>query len=94
MELENEATWLRYRVLRLRAALRFALAPQVESILRELIADAEERLVALEAKARETEGFKPADNLRRFGRRVVLWRLSALIWPAGPPIRAHAPRFS
>jgi hypothetical protein len=39
-----------------------ALAPRVESILRELIADAEERLVVLEAKARETEGFKPADN--------------------------------
>jgi hypothetical protein len=62
MELEDEATWLRYRVLRLRAALRFALAPQVEIILRELIADAEDRLLALEAKARETQGFKTADN--------------------------------
>ena len=58
MELEDEATWLRYRVLRLRAALRFALVPEVESILRELIADAEERLVILEVRAREMEVVK------------------------------------
>jgi hypothetical protein len=48
MELEDEPTWLRHRVARLRAALRFATEPRVESILRELIADAEERLITVE----------------------------------------------
>jgi hypothetical protein len=48
MELENEATWLRHRVVRMRAALRFAMNSEVEIILRELIADAEDRLLAIE----------------------------------------------
>jgi hypothetical protein len=36
-------------IVRMRIALRFAVAPEVETILRELIADAEDRLAALEA---------------------------------------------
>jgi hypothetical protein len=50
VELLDEAVWLRHRVLRMRAALRFAMKPEVESILRELIADAEARLLALEQR--------------------------------------------
>jgi hypothetical protein len=48
MELENDAATLRYHVQRMRAALRLAMDPEVENILRELIADAEDRLLALE----------------------------------------------
>jgi hypothetical protein len=50
VELLDEPVWLRHRVLRMRAALRFAMKPEVESILRELIADAEARLLALEQR--------------------------------------------
>ena len=45
---ELEATWLRLRIIRLRAALRYALDPRVEAILRETVADMEERLEQLE----------------------------------------------
>jgi hypothetical protein len=48
MDLENEASWLRSRIIRLRAALRFAKEPRTDMILREFIAEAEERLGALE----------------------------------------------
>ncbi len=52
MELEDEATWLRHRIQRMRLAFRYAIRPEVEGLLRELIADAETRLIALEqAKA-------------------------------------------
>jgi hypothetical protein len=44
---EDEATWLRARVIRLRVALRFVKDPR-EVILREVIADAEDRLAALD----------------------------------------------
>jgi len=47
MELEDEAIWLRHRLVRMRTLLRFALDPQVETGLRELIADGEERLEAV-----------------------------------------------
>ena len=47
MELEDEATWLRHRLVRMRTLLRFALDPQVDAGLRELIADGEERLEAV-----------------------------------------------
>lgn len=47
MELEDEAIWLRHRLVRMRTLLRFALDPQVEAGLRELIADGEERLEAV-----------------------------------------------
>jgi hypothetical protein len=52
MELQDEATWLRNRIARMRLAFRFATEPQVESILRELIADAEDRLVGLQQSRR------------------------------------------
>ena len=48
VELEDEVIWLRHRIHRMRMALRYAIRPEVESILRELIADGEARLLALE----------------------------------------------
>ena len=49
-EIEDEMTWLRHRILRMRTILRFAKDPRTEAGLRELISDAEARLAALEAK--------------------------------------------
>jgi hypothetical protein len=49
--MESEAAWLRYRIIRMRTALRFAMSPEVENILRELITDAESRLAELEDQA-------------------------------------------
>jgi hypothetical protein len=46
--MEAEADWLRKSIIRLRAALRFAREPRTETIVREVIADAEDRLAALE----------------------------------------------
>jgi hypothetical protein len=48
LDLEPEENWLRHRLRRLRTILRYANEPRVESGLRELIADAEERLDLLE----------------------------------------------
>jgi hypothetical protein len=48
MELVDEQAWLHYRIVRLRTALRFAVAPETQTILRELIGNGEERLIALE----------------------------------------------
>jgi hypothetical protein len=52
MDFEDEHTWLRHRVLRLRSILRYVKDPKVESGLRELIAEAEQRLEQLEARQR------------------------------------------
>jgi hypothetical protein len=59
MEWEDESTWLRHRVLRLRTILRYMKDARAESGIRELIGDAEQRLDQLEARAR-TEG--PCDQ--------------------------------
>jgi hypothetical protein len=48
-EPEDEVTWLRHRVVRMRTILRFVKEPRAEVGLRELITDAEARLHALEA---------------------------------------------
>jgi hypothetical protein len=48
MEWEDEETWLHHRVRRMRTLLRFATASPVEAGLRELIAEAEQRLAVLE----------------------------------------------
>ena len=48
LDLEPEENWLRHRLRRLRTILRYAKEPRVESGLRELLADAEERLDLLE----------------------------------------------
>jgi hypothetical protein len=53
---EADAEWLRRTVIRLRTAVRFAREPRTETILREVIADAEDRLAALEP--REPSGHK------------------------------------
>jgi hypothetical protein len=50
-EPEDELTWLRHRIVRMRTILRFAKDPRTEAGLRELIADAEARLAALETSA-------------------------------------------
>lgn len=49
---EKEEIWLRHRVRRMRAMLRYATDPRVESGLRELIGDAEDRLEALQSQQR------------------------------------------
>jgi hypothetical protein len=50
MDFEDESTWLRHRVLRLRTILRFVNDARAESGLRELIAEAEQRLEQLEVR--------------------------------------------
>jgi hypothetical protein len=50
MDFEDESTWLRHRVLRLRTILRYAKDARVERGLRELIGEAEQRLEQLEAR--------------------------------------------
>jgi len=55
MDFEPEYTWLLHRILRLRTILRFVKDPKVESGLRELIAEAEQRLEQLEARQRTKE---------------------------------------
>ncbi len=52
MDLESEVTWLRHRVIRLRTILRYAKEPRVESMLWQLIAEAEERLERLQEKVK------------------------------------------
>jgi hypothetical protein len=64
MEFEDESLWLRHRVVRLRAALRFAREASVEAILRELIADGEERLISLEDQGVTTRVVPPQPPLR------------------------------
>ena len=59
MDFEDESTWLLHRVLWVRTILRYVKDGGAESGLRELIADAEQRLEQLEARAR-TEG--PCDQ--------------------------------
>jgi hypothetical protein len=49
-EPEDEVTWLRHRVVRMRTILRFAKDPRIDAGLRELIAEAEARLDALEVR--------------------------------------------
>ena len=56
MALEDEETWLRRHVVRLRTMLRFAKDPRTEAGLKEFIADAEERPDALEKMRRERHG--------------------------------------
>jgi hypothetical protein len=57
MDLEPEAVWLRHRLRRLRAILRRVEEPAVEDMLRELIADAEDRLDVLEKVQTEKSPF-------------------------------------
>jgi hypothetical protein len=49
-EIEDEISWLRHRIVRMRTILRFAKDTRIEAGPRELITDAEARLTALEAK--------------------------------------------
>ena len=50
MDFEDEETWLRGRIVRLRTILRFAKDPRVEAGLKEFIADAEARLELLQRR--------------------------------------------
>ena len=49
-EIEDEESWLRHHIMRMRTILRFAKDPRTEAGIGELISDAEARLAALEAK--------------------------------------------
>jgi len=51
-EIEDEVTWLRHRIVRMRTILRFAKDPRTEAGLRELIGEAEARLAALQARSK------------------------------------------
>jgi hypothetical protein len=50
MEREDEAAWLRARIIRLRRLLRHVKDSQVEAGLKEFIGDAEARLEMLEGR--------------------------------------------
>jgi len=52
--LEPEDVWLRFFLRRLRLGLRKAKSPDTTAVLKELIADAEERLDRLERAADES----------------------------------------
>jgi hypothetical protein len=49
-EIEDDVSWLRHQISRMRTILRFAKDPRTEAGLRELIAEAEARLAALEER--------------------------------------------
>jgi hypothetical protein len=53
MDWEDEETWLRRRVIRLRTIWRFAKDPRIEAGLREFIAEAEDRLEMLETRDKQ-----------------------------------------
>jgi hypothetical protein len=53
MEWEDEETWLRRRLIRLRTIWRFAKDPRVEAGLKEFIAEAEHRLEMLESRGKQ-----------------------------------------
>jgi hypothetical protein len=53
MEIEQEAIWLRPRVIQMRALLRRVKDARVEAVLREFITDAEARLELLDKQARD-----------------------------------------
>jgi hypothetical protein len=53
MEWEDEETWLRRRLIRLRTIWRFAKDPRIEAGLREFIAEAEDRLEMLESRTKQ-----------------------------------------
>ena len=61
MDFEDESTWLRHRVLRLWTILRFVKDARAESGLRELIAEAEQRLEQLEVR-RATKALQEQTN--------------------------------
>jgi hypothetical protein len=52
MYLEDEESWLRKRVMRLRTLLRYTREPDTEAGLREFIAEAETRLELLQNRHR------------------------------------------
>jgi hypothetical protein len=47
-DLDDEEAWLRAWIIRLRTLLRFAIHPEVETGLKQFIADAERRLERLQ----------------------------------------------
>ena len=53
MAIEQEAIWLRPRVIQMRALLRRVKDARVEAVLREFITDAEARLELLDEQARD-----------------------------------------
>jgi hypothetical protein len=59
MSHEQEAIWLRPRVIQMRALLRRVKDARVEEVLREFIADAENRLEALDEQERDQRVTSP-----------------------------------
>jgi hypothetical protein len=59
MAIDEEAIWLRPRVIQMRALLRRVKDARVESVLREFIADAEARLELLDEQARGQQATSP-----------------------------------
>ena len=53
MEWEEEESWLRHRIIRLRTVLRYAKDPRAIAGLKEFIAEAEDRLETLESKRKQ-----------------------------------------
>jgi hypothetical protein len=69
MELQAEEPWLRKRVVRLRTALRYTSDPRAEVILREVIADAENRLELLQVnRGRPVQQQQQVQPKKRNGR--------------------------
>jgi hypothetical protein len=69
MELQAEEPWLRKRVVRLRTLLRYVDDPRAEVILREVIADAENRLELLQAnRGRPVQQQQQVQPKKRNGR--------------------------
>ena len=59
MAIDQEAIWLRPRVIQMRALLRRVKDARVEFVLREFIADAEARLELLDEQARGQQATSP-----------------------------------
>jgi hypothetical protein len=67
MAIDPELLWLRPRVIQMRALLRYAKDARVETALKDLIIDAENRLEALEERARSEKDFSQCRRLARYG---------------------------
>jgi hypothetical protein len=75
MYLEDEESWLRKRVVRLRTLLRYCREPDTEAGLREFIAEAESRLELLQNRHRfgqQQQQMQPDGS--RFGILLRGWR--------------------
>jgi hypothetical protein len=86
MYLEDEESWLRKRVMRLRTLLRYTREPDTEAGLREFIAEAENRLEILQSRDRfgqQQQQIQPSESkIGVLFRGLKRWKRS------GTPVRA------